>query len=405
MSTLIQTYATGQALLEGLWAFLCVGKTLPAVYTGVGNGYVDDAIGTATSVFEQITLTFTSSTAFNAVGSVTGSLGSGTVGTLFTGGTVFSCTVVQGSTLWAAGDTISFTMTAPWQSKVHSPAAQYTWVAPGNDNNGGPTVSLLCSSDGAVNYFNATVVGYVNYQDTVAEAAQYKRIAPVYWTLGPAAGQTCTLYAVADGKFCYAVCVVGSTYSAACFGWMTATHNRLLHPQPMLIGGNATALATQWSSSACRGPIFSAFSSADWSIPYNYTTSYSSNRFSYAMLPPGRWAGLNGWGGENNEAYADHITVQIDRAGSRQQVNLDGTIPLTPIEIHTASRVLWATGAIFSGNWGIYPFVYTIPCYNTDGSLISGGTIFRDATSRRRYVTIQNGYVTNASNTYALELV
>jgi hypothetical protein len=40
----------------------------------------------------------------------------------------------------------------------------------------------------------------------------------------------------------------------------------------------------------------------------------------------------------------------------------------------------------------------------SDGSLIGGGVIFRNNLTRRKYITIQNGYVTDTSNTYAMEL-
>lgn len=99
--------------MQKLNTFLLKGHPLPPTYTGTGTGLLTGAIGTASSVQEVITITFTSSTAFNVAGSVSGALGSGTVGTLFTHAKV-SFTVTAGGTAWAASDTIVFTMTPPW---------------------------------------------------------------------------------------------------------------------------------------------------------------------------------------------------------------------------------------------------------------------------------------------------
>ena len=82
MSAIIADFASGAELVEELHAFLRKGHTLRPSFTGVGNGWCDDAIGTGTSVHEVITLTFTSSTAFSVVGSVSGAMGTGVVGTL-----------------------------------------------------------------------------------------------------------------------------------------------------------------------------------------------------------------------------------------------------------------------------------------------------------------------------------
>src|SRR5262249_46058006 len=51
---------------------------------GTGNGTISGLIGGSASVAEVITVTFTSSTAFDVAGSVSGAIGSGTGGTPFT---------------------------------------------------------------------------------------------------------------------------------------------------------------------------------------------------------------------------------------------------------------------------------------------------------------------------------
>lgn len=374
--------------------------TTSLILTPVSDCYIDDAIGTASSVYELFTITFTSATAFTVVGSVNGSLGTGVVGTTFTS-TYVNFTVVAGSTANVVGDVIQLQMTAPWTALVHSQAAQYTWQTPGNDNNGGATVGLLCSSNTTTNYFDAQVVMYPVWQPALTEASQWKRYAGAYWTLGPASGQACTLYAVADGRFCYACCLVGSTYSSACFGWMDATNTIDQHPQPLLIGGNALT-AVAWSDSSCRSPVY-AQGSAGWGLPSSAATGIIST-YCTAYLASGRSAGIHGIDYGNNEAYGDCTNIAVARLGTRLQINLDDSVPLFPISILTTTYMPDTAHQLATGLWGYFPFVKIMPCYKSDGSLIGGGVVFRNATNRHKYITIQNGYVTDASNTYALEM-
>jgi hypothetical protein len=112
------SFETGTAtnyldLLARLNAFLIKGHALPPLYSGTGTGTITLLMGTSSSVMETITCTFTSATAFNVVGSVTGAMGAGTVGTPFAHAKC-TFTVVAGGTAWANGDTISFVMTPPW---------------------------------------------------------------------------------------------------------------------------------------------------------------------------------------------------------------------------------------------------------------------------------------------------
>jgi flagellar hook protein FlgE len=80
-------------------------------YTGTGNGVMSAVTAGAASVAETITMTATSATSFSVVGSVSGALGTATVGTPFTSGQI-GFTITAGSTAFIAGD--AFTVaTAP----------------------------------------------------------------------------------------------------------------------------------------------------------------------------------------------------------------------------------------------------------------------------------------------------
>jgi len=74
--------------------------------TNVGNGTVSGLGATAATVGQTITMTATSATQFAVVGSVSGALGTATVGTPFTSGQI-NFTINAGSTAFAAADTIT----------------------------------------------------------------------------------------------------------------------------------------------------------------------------------------------------------------------------------------------------------------------------------------------------------
>ncbi|MGD0570730.1 MAG: flagellar hook-basal body complex protein [Candidatus Sulfotelmatobacter sp.] len=97
----------------------------------VGNGTVTGVAATATTVPQTITLTATSATQFTVVGSVSGALGTATVGTPFTSGQL-DFTVGAGSTAFAVGDTITVPTTAETLANVE--AIPITGLADGATN-------------------------------------------------------------------------------------------------------------------------------------------------------------------------------------------------------------------------------------------------------------------------------
>ena len=123
--------------VERLDTFLNIGHNLRPAYNTLGTGLLYYILGTATSVQETITVTFTSSTTFDVSGSVSGSLGSGVASASapFTssvvsfyvvlpngymtdtpGGSSLPTGWVSGSTGWTTGDSVVFVMTPPWQT-------------------------------------------------------------------------------------------------------------------------------------------------------------------------------------------------------------------------------------------------------------------------------------------------
>lgn len=108
------------------------GAGTPAYGQGnVGNGTISGEAATAATVAQTITLTATSATQFSVTGSVSGALGTATVGTPFTSGQI-GFTINQGSTAWKAGDTITVPTTPLTLANVK--AIPITGLADGASN-------------------------------------------------------------------------------------------------------------------------------------------------------------------------------------------------------------------------------------------------------------------------------
>lgn len=115
MSTKSGTATNYADLLDQLDGFLCAtGHAWGLTFSGVGTGRLTNYLGTATSVTETITVTATSATSFSVVGSVSGALGTATVGTPFTS-SVIGFTITAGGTAFVAGDFFRLNTGAKWE--------------------------------------------------------------------------------------------------------------------------------------------------------------------------------------------------------------------------------------------------------------------------------------------------
>jgi len=177
-------------LLKRLNAFLLKGHNIPPVYTGSGDGRIDNIIGTSASVQETITITFTGPTAFNVAGSVTGALAAGTVGTDYTS-SVVNFLVSQGSTQWQSGDTISFVMTPPYESQsdvvsyasssVYSDTARTMFAFDGDANTYWGTDNLTLTGTLEVEFGSAHEI--VQYALQMRGDVSAPTTCPAAWTL------------------------------------------------------------------------------------------------------------------------------------------------------------------------------------------------------------------------------
>ena len=244
------TASSSADLLDKLNAFLLKGHTLPPVYTGTGNGTLTGAIGTAASVQEVITVTFSSATAFTVSGSVTGAMGSGTVGTAFSHA-VAAFTVAAGSTAWAAGDTIQVVMTPPWAQQRGVAGSEYIWRAPGNA--GADQIFVGASrfyDTGSGNYDNWRLGGFTGYGSANTFTNQ-----PGGCT-GPVLclwAQSIPYWFIADGARVKVVAQVSTVFESAYLGYPDLYASPGQFPYPVVVGGSmAWAIEPSSASSNWR---------------------------------------------------------------------------------------------------------------------------------------------------------
>jgi len=114
VSTKIATATDYIDLLKQVDAYLTTtGHAWGKTFTGTGTGDLVDYLGKSGSVAETITITFTSATAFGVVGSTSGSLGTGAVGTPFTS-TRIDFTITAGGTAFVSGDVFTINTSPKW---------------------------------------------------------------------------------------------------------------------------------------------------------------------------------------------------------------------------------------------------------------------------------------------------
>lgn len=334
MSAEIGTATSVQDFLTKLDTFLRKGHSLDPAYTGTGNGTVTALIGTATSVLEVITVTFTSATAFDVAGSVSGSLGSGTVGVAFTA-SVCAFTLVAGGTAWVAGDTIVFTMTAPWTRKraanVGSGTDEYIWQAPGNDNTAQIFVGALRFLDGTGDYDNLRLGGFTGYNAGAAFASQPGALARPILPLMRVGSMP--YWFIANGRRVVIIAKCSTVYESAYLGFLAPYANPTAFPYPLLVGGSMSftsepaATSTNWKWSY-QGNEHRAF-------PLSWISALppgDMNVFTLRMRKAdGSWFGFTAYnryyGGPSDCGYI----WPYSNGMTDLRPNLDASYPLFPI--------------------------------------------------------------------------
>jgi len=396
MSFEIGTATDVADLLLKLDAFLLKGHSLEPAYTGVGDGTITLLIGTGSSVVETITVTFTSSTAFDVVGSVTGALGSGTVGNPFTS-SVVNFTIVAGGTAWAAADTIIFAMTPPWVSERAVAGSEHIWKAPGNDGAAGIYVGVLRFTDVGADYDNLRLGGFTGFDIGQAFADQPGAVTrPVLPLLRVG---SMPYWFVANGRRVVIIAKVSTTYESAYLGFIDTYANPNQFAYPLAVGGSMAFNIEPALSSANWRWSYGGFEHASFAIPQKNPAS-TDNTFSLRFRhPSGNWEGYSADAGQTVDRglvwpYSYSMLNLIP--------NLDGGYALFPVILHSSTSTSGSypnITIVVPQMWGELDGLAAL----TGDSNASENTI-TPAPSRTQWLVIQNVFRTTKSDFFAVKL-
>ncbi len=259
MSYQIGTATGYDDLLNKLDTFLTSqGMCTSSAYAGTGNGLISGLIGGSASIAENITVTLTASNIFNVVGSTSGSLGSGTVGTPFVNSNV-NFTITAGGVAFIAGDVFTFSTTPPWTSKRRTAGTEMIWQAPGNGGLNQIFVGAQIFSNVTPDYYNWRLGGFTAFDAAVTfqnqagyvGGAGQAHASPVLtlWN------QTTPYWFVANGRRVIIVAKISTVYVIGYLGFLQSYMSPQTFPYPLVVGGSmgwytepiATSTNWRWS--------------------------------------------------------------------------------------------------------------------------------------------------------------
>lgn len=340
MSVQISTASNFADLLNQLDTFLTsTGMALTPIYTATGNGAIS-AKGGSASVAELITITFTSATAFGVVGSVSGSLGTGTVGTPFTS-TKANFTISPGGTAFVNGDVIAFSVAPPWTSLRRSSGSEMIWQAPGNGGVDQIIVGARCFSNVGGDYYNWRLGGFTafnsgqTFQQQVGYVGGLNQANPSpvmqLWN------STIPYWFIANGRRVIVIAKISGVYSSCYLGFMNTYIAPGTFPYPLVVGGSIA-----WNDGAEPSETGGdsrwrwSYTGAETSVwAKGYLGGLTSDRTSTLRLrlPNGEWRGFSGsW---NEASFGKLFPMAAANYNSYDlRSNLDGSYSLLPV-------VLW----------------------------------------------------------------
>jgi hypothetical protein len=253
------SWVTGTAtdhgdLLNKLDTFLtATGKTTYPAFAGTGDGPITLLDGGSASIAENITVTFTSATAFNVTGSTSGSIGSGTVGTAFAS-TKVNFTITAGATAFVAGDAFTFSTAPPWTSMRRTSGTEMIWKAPGNDGLSTIYVGASVFSNATGDYYNWRLGGFTafdnalvfNQQPGYVGGAGQSSPSPVLnlWN------QPMGYWFIANGRRVIVIAKVSTVYTMAYLGFLSSYMSPSAFPYPLVVGGSEAFAAEPAATSA-----------------------------------------------------------------------------------------------------------------------------------------------------------
>lgn len=335
MSLLTGTATDYADLLNTLDSFLTsTGMALTPSFVGTGNGTIS-ALGGSAGVAEVITVTFTSATAFGVVGSISGSLGTGTVGSAFTS-TKANLTITAGGTAFVSGDAFTFAVTPPWTSLRRVSGSEMIWQAPGNGGLDEIIVGAKTFDDVGTDYYDWRLGGFTAYnsgapfnqQPGYLGGASQANPSPIFtlWN------SSIPYWIVANGRRVVVVAKVSANYMACYLGLLNTYMAPGAYPYPLVVGGNLCFSSTEpattdprwrWSNSAAEMRNFA--------IPFSSNLSLDSQSTLQLRLASGSWRGFDC--NPNEQTFGQVWPyAYVDSSGAWDwRPNLDGGYPLFPI--------------------------------------------------------------------------
>jgi hypothetical protein len=297
MSILIGSATDYADLLNQLDTFLTgTGMALTPSFVGTGNGTID-AHGGSASVVETITVTFTSATAFGVVGSISGSLGTGVVGTLFTS-TKANLTITAGTTPFVSTDAFTFAVTPKWTSLRRTTGVEMIWQAPGNGGLDQIIVGASIFSNVTADYYNWRLGGFTAFDAALAFNMQsgfpggpgQTKPSPVL----PLWNSTIPFWFIANGRRVIVIAKVSTIYASCYLGLLSPYMAPGAFPYPLVVGGSlafhssepvATSTNWRWSYAGVEMAGF----------PFGRTTTINldSDSVLQLRLPSSAWRGFS----------------------------------------------------------------------------------------------------------------
>lgn len=340
MSVLTGTATDYADLLNQLDTFLTTnGMALTPSFVGTGNGTIS-AQGGSASVAETITVTFTSATAFGVVGSVSGSLGTGTVGTPFVNSKT-NFTVTAGGTAFVATDAFTFAVAPKWASKRRTSGVEMIWQAPGNGGMDAIIVGAKIFSDPTGDYYNWRLGGFQAF-DTALSFTQQAGYVGGSGTTQLKCSPILTLWNssipfwfVANGRRVIVVAKVSSVYAVAYLGLMSSYMAPGAFPLPLVVGGNLAFHNGAFSGEpGTTSPNFRWSYSGDemraFPICGVNAMGFDADSPLRLLLPSGQWRGFSNASGEATFGKVWPY-CGVTPANWDWRPNLDGGYPLLPV--------------------------------------------------------------------------
>lgn len=291
MSVYIGTADNYADLLNILNAILTEGHPLSVSWSGAGNGTLNIFRGTPSSVQETITITWTSATAFTVAGSVTGSMGSGTVGIEFVHSRV-RFRADAGATPWAAGNTAQFVMTPPWVALRSNIGSEYIWRAPGDGGTDQIFVGAKVFNNVGADYYNWRLGGFTGYTTGAAFEAQPGACTdPVV----PLSNGSIPYWIIVSGKRVIVVAKVSTVYEVVYLGFLDSYHAPGQWSYPLAVGGSMSWYSEPAASSTSWR--WSYTGNEHRGFPFGGTMAAGTNRDKDSPMrvrkPDGTWRGFS----------------------------------------------------------------------------------------------------------------